>query len=33
VDGGMDGYLSKPIQVQEFFQLIDSLSQCMTDPV
>ncbi len=33
VDGGMDGYLSKPIQAREFFQLIDSLSQCMTDPV
>ena len=31
VDGGMDGYLSKPIRVQEFFQLIDSMSQCMAD--
>jgi signal transduction histidine kinase/ligand-binding sensor domain-containing protein/AmiR/NasT family two-component response regulator len=33
VDGGMDGYISKPIQAQEFFQLIDSLSQRMTDRI
>jgi CheY-like chemotaxis protein len=33
VDGGMDGYLSKPIRAQEFFQLIDSMSQGMADLV
>jgi len=33
VDGGMDGYLSKPIGAQEFFQLIDCMSECMADHV
>ena len=32
VDGGMDAYLSKPIRAQELMQLIDSVSQGMTNP-
>ena len=31
VDGGMDAYLSKPIRAQELMQLIDSVSQGMTN--